>query len=170
MSSSRRSIPRAYLAGLLAAILLPTGCGDDRPADFTYRPPEGWRVLELLETGLPFPVAAGPSARGVVPTISVERATLVGDLEAFVDLAMIDVLSSQPGYRLLARRDAPLADGRAAVRVTAEVEDGARTLRLLQLVTSDDDTAFVVTCSRAAGDDAATDAAFEAALATFVTG
>lgn len=166
--SVRPNVRRALRAGL-AALLLAAGCGDG-PADFAYRPPDGWRVLELLETGLEYPVAAGPATHGVVPTIAVQRVPLTDDLEAFVDAALADALVARPGFRLLSRRDEERPDGRSAVRVLSEVDDEARTLRVLQVVLAEGDTAFVVTCSRAPGDDARTDAAFEQALASFVAG
>jgi len=161
---ARRSSAPAWLLALALA-----ACGDPPLADFAYTPPAGWTTREVAAARSPFPVAVGPARDGVAPTLRVARTRWTGSLLAYVREAERELAEGLDGWRLLANEPFLTDSGQQGLRLLGELPDGSLTLRVAQHVLLEDDTIFVLTATRAAGDDPGTDAAFEQAVRSFVT-
>lgn len=156
-------------APVLILALLLAACGEAPLADFAYTPPADWTTRAVAAARSDFPVAIGPARDGVAPTLRVARTRWSGNLLEFVARAEAELVDGLPGWRPLSSEPFLTDAGRQGQRIVGELPDGSITLHLAQHILREDDTIFVLTATRAAGEDVATDEAFAAAVASFVS-
>ena len=147
--------------------LVAAACGEAPLADFAYTPPEGWEVREVAAARSDFPVAVGTARDGVAPTLRMARTRWDGSLLDFVRQAEAQLATDVPGWRLLSNEPFLTDAGQQGQRLMGELPDGSLTLRVAQHILRAGPTVFVLTATRAGGEDHETDAAFASAVASF---
>lgn len=139
----------------------------EAPGVFSYKVPEGWRVVEVAQ--VKYKVAVATPVDGFAPNINIVEEEFKGSMDEYLQGNLKILEKSLPGFKNLGQRAFTTNSGVKGVKVTAQTEQQGKVLRqVFFLLRGKGDLKFVITFTALANDGNKYDAAVEKALKTFV--